>query len=542
MVTSDERALISVAERAIERATDAQLSRQPRFTQDEDSWMVSLSRWLEASLDKDPPRYVLDSRARDSWLREFWRREPRLAGVLNSVTLIDTNRSWTLAGGRNQVLRYQTVLHDADGAEGWRNFIRRTSLSFWASDLGAVTELGREGRGGPLRAIYHVDSARCRLTGNVETPLRYYPPRGDAQEWRPEDFFRTTSMPSDDETLHGLGWCAVSRCAELARLLYAVMMHDRGELSESASRGLLVLNNVSEANWEDSLSMRELATDSLEARLYGAIQVLTNMGPEPATAMFTALSRLPEGFDIKVFTDLTMYGYALAFGYDPSEFWPVQFGSLGRGTEAEVQHEKATGKGGLDFALNYQEHLQRHLPASLSFEFDQRDDPGQLILAQVRQAKAEVIRTMVEAGGGMIDRDEARQLLVDAELIPPEWTDVVEQEMVDAEEDSANSGAGASRRRAWTEQVMASPRVQRAIAMWPNEPVIAYRWPQDRIETVYDPARRRRMIPAVRRQEVIYQDDDLTITDDDIDRAVQRARRRVGDDLADMLTATTWGE
>ena len=91
-----------------------------------------------------------------------------LVTSLLAVTLIDSNRGWSLIGGRNQVNRYTDILHAAEAGAGWRTFARKTSLSYWSTDMGAVTEMGREGLGveGPLRAIYHVDSARCLLTSS----------------------------------------------------------------------------------------------------------------------------------------------------------------------------------------------------------------------------------------------------------------------------------------------------------------------------------------------------------------------------------------
>ena len=73
------------------------------------------------------------------------------------------------------VNRYNNILRDSEAGEGWRYFAGRAALSFYTSDLGAVTEIGRDGPDGPARAFYNVDPTKCMLTGNADTPLSYTP-------------------------------------------------------------------------------------------------------------------------------------------------------------------------------------------------------------------------------------------------------------------------------------------------------------------------------------------------------------------------------
>ena len=151
---------------------------------------------------------------------------------------------------------------------------------------------------------------------------------------------------------------------------------------------------------------------------------------------------------MREFMDMLMYGFALCFGYDPSEFWPVQFGAIGRGTETEVQHEKATGKGRLDFPLTFQEQLQEFLPPTLEFMFDQRDEKGDLLHASVNQAWVNVVKTMTD--GSLLSIPEGRVLLAEYGVIPASWapTDTLSQTDLDevdqgnnVEEDDSEDGA-----------------------------------------------------------------------------------------------------
>lgn len=554
-------------------------SKQPRFEGEEGNrdLFVQIYGWGEEAAHTEVP-YSNQSRKRDAWLREFVRLEPHLMGVVNGVVAIDKNRGWTLTGGRNQVIRFTDVLHNweaAPGAIGWRAGMSSAALSFYTSDLGAIVELGRDGKGGPLRALYHTDPARCQLTGEPDTPLKYYPARGKAQEWDMNAFIRMVSMPSTDEAMKGLGYCAASRVLELAKIMIAVYRHDLEQLETRAPRGLMLLQGVNEHQWRQALEVRRAEMDSAGLEYYGPVAVLAS-GAAPVDAKIVALSQLPQNFNERDFTELMMYGYALCFGYDPSEFWPVQFGSLGRGKEAELQAEKATGKGGLDFMRTFQEQLQEVLPDTLQFEFDQRSTTADLEKAAVIKAYADAVKVMRETamtlGQPLLSHVEARSLLAEYDIIPRHWTQIVEgaessdvedvedelalhPEQIAPPEDLATQGTPApspSAAEQARQRLLELPHIWRVAEIFPYEPIVRYSWKPNavkvetlwaRADDIFHPrlwslkARNRRQ--ALARQDgsnVLFQDGEVTITEDDVNKAIQEAGRRVGPEFEEALS------
>jgi hypothetical protein len=203
--------------------------------------------------------------------------------------------------------------------------------------------------------------------------------------------------------------------------------------------------------------------------------------------------------------DMLMYGFALCFGYDPSEFWPVQFGAIGRGTETEVQHEKATGKGRLDFPLTFQEQLQEFLPPTLEFMFDQRDEKGDLLHASVNQAWVNVVKTMTD--GSLLSIPEGRVLLAEYGVIPASWapTDTLSQTDLDevdqgnnVEEDDSEDSADKTdlekksntpepddmktreitkKMKLLRDELAQRPYIWRCAEMFPSEPIVQYSYP-----------------------------------------------------------------
>jgi len=548
-------------ERLEEAAYRAQTtSKQPRYGAKPAAVFGSFLKWYKRSEAEQVPVYAADSRARDAWLSKIWRLEPHLNGVVNSVVSIDKNRAWTLTGGRNQTNRYNTILRNAEDGDGWRYFMSKASEAFYTSDMGALTEVGRDMPGGPARAIYHVDSQRCKLTGDRNGPLEYYPAGGDMQTWAAGDYFRTTSMPATNEDFNGLGYCAVSRAWTLVQLMMAVYEHDLEKLGARAPKGLLLLQNISEQQWADAMKAREVDLSQRERDWFGGVAVLAQEGVDQVDAKLVALSQLPDGFNLEQFTQLLMYGIALCFAYDPIEFWPVAAGALGRGKETEIQHMKATGKGGLDFVLSFQDRLQRELPPTLLFEFEQRDVSGEMKDAEVAKAWADVFA--VYASSGILDREEVRRLMVDQGIIPGDWTEA---------EESAQIDSGGEQRS----QLLAQDAIWRCAFTQPTEPIVRRHFPTGRVEYLFGNglelvyqhrshpvakavfeeyadrvAREVRdwftppvfAIPAQRAEvpagdDVLFSEDEVEITLEDVRRAVANGRKRVGRELSDLMLA-----
>lgn len=571
-------------QRAIKTIADAQArSQQPRLSAPQTNTFFNSVYWWVEELASQEPAYQVDSRARDAWLSRYWMEEPHLAGVIDSVVNIDKNRAWALTGGRNQVNRYTAMLREAEAGEGWRYFMNQQALSFYTTDLGALAELGRDGVGGPVRALYNLDSTLCRLTGEFERPLRY---DKNKEAWSRDDFFRVVSLPSPREEMMGLGFCAVSRVLKMSRLMIAVYQHDQEQLDATSAKGLLLLKGVSEQQWQDAMAARTQLMTAREQDYYGGVSVLASQ-TDDISATLVALSQLPAGFNIETTTNLLMYCYALCFGYDPREFWPTSQGSLGTGKESEVQHQKATGKGGADFMLSFQDRVQSILPPTLTFEFEQRDSEGMLLEAQVMQAWADVANTLFQNGMGVLTREQTASLLVAQGMIPAEWTETIEATMAtdtkdapdedamlgedqaaannptpatpqDANQSPANTQA--RRLKHLREKALEDENVRRAAVRFPQEPIIRTFWPSgktlvlwQRGEDALSPTIWRvakpdaLLLPAsitrVHPEDVIlYQDGEVTITEADVEDAISEGYERQGAEYADLLHARTLTE
>jgi len=529
-------------------------SRQPRLAQSDESrgfaWLRLLDKFTRENLI-NVPDYASDSRTLDTWLNEFWRQESLLSGVVSSVVSIDKNRGYTLTGGRNQVARFHRILGAVENGAGWRRFMGLQSQAYWTTNMGALTEIGRLNPGGPMGAMWALDPTRCALTGKSAAPLMYYPPdRSKPQQWMQGDYMRQASLPNIDETYHQLGFCAVMRALQLAIIMVAIYRHDKEMLFAAMPKGLLMMQGIDEVDWEDAMRSNQERLTAKEREFFSGLSIFFSGMSGDIDAKLVSLSQLPANFDAREWTNMLMYGYALAFGYDPREFWPVSGGTLGTGAESQVQAIKASGKGGLDFALEFQDGLQRQLPPTLLFQFDQRNDEGDMLESEAMQAYAEAVNAMAKPSGpGMMEAltvEERRQLYALKGYIPDEWT-VVQEDVTATDTENVER-----------ERLLSVPQILRACSQYQDEPIVRLSWahnkpaaldllwargalalePRVSYSIPQRPRRKLRQI-EIEPDAILYESGDIVITGEDVQRASQKWANRVDEGFSDLLEART---
>ena len=368
--------------------------------------------------------------ARAEHLRALVRDEPILAGAVASLCAKVSALDWQLTGGRNIVTRYHPMLAEAEDGAGWNYLLERWTQDYLITDLGGVLELAREGSLGPVGAIYHVDSARCALTGNANFPLRYVPDYGEKNlhdiPLRPGDFSRIVDMPASSERRLGLGFCGVSRALKSARLLTALYRYEDEQLSDLPPQGVVAITGMTLDEVNTAFDLYEQKNASREKTTFkGVLWLASQASPhQPIDVKVTPFANLPAHLNRTEMVTQYINILALTFGVDSREFWPVSQGPLGTGKEAEIQAQKAKGKGfgklvaAQERAINWDV-----LPQGVQFAYDLKDSEDDLLRETIREKAFGNLRKLWEpslAGEGLLTTEEARRLLVEEGLLP-EW-------------------------------------------------------------------------------------------------------------------------
>jgi hypothetical protein len=501
-------------------------------------------RWYKLTLAHalECPPYGVDWRKSEAFLQSVWRQDPYWAGVVRQVAAIDANRGWELVGGRNQVNRFKPVMHRhivAPDIIGHHEGMEAGSVAFHTSNIGCIKELARDGEGGPIRGFWHVPPLNARLTGEIETPLEV-----DGIKWLGDDYLRVTTMADVTGTNPGYGFCSTHAMLEMMKIMVAVVAYKQEKLAARLPQGFLLGSGISEQQFDDAMNARTGSLDGMNREAFGGLAVLISEGQ--IDLKLVGLSQLPDNFNEEDFVTMYMNLAALTVGYDPAEFWPVRTSGLARGSEeARAQKQKASGKGEKTFILRYFERLREVFPKTLDILPDERDDSGELVIAEIAKAKKDVIMGLYAEGMGIVSRDEARSLAAEQDLLPRDWT-LIEEEAVATDTEQA-------RMARWRDVARANDRVQLAARTFSNEPIVMYRYPSNKTVVLYDSGTallRPHLWPVTRqvkskRRAVLYEHPaGFTITDDDVAAAFEQAEEwadggLVSPDLPGVLEAET---
>lgn len=501
------------------------------------------------------PSYGNDWRGRAAFTSKVWMTEPHWGGAVKTVATIDANRGWTLVGPRRQLAGYNradgtrypganAVMHNhVVGVDvvGYYDGVFEAAKNYRTVDIGHINEVLRlGGPDGPAAGFVSMDPTRALLTGNLDFPLKYNQ-YGEIQEWGRHDYFRVSDMPTSVGGNYGYGFSATSMMLDVMKIMVAVTAYKQEKLGAKLPQGFLLAQGIDDAQFEKAMGGPKGMSRTKQRKWFGGLAVLFG-GEAKLDMKLVALSQLPDNFDEQDFTEAYMYLSALILGVDPGELWPTTSRSgFGRSREAEIQAEQATAKGKKSFINRYFEQLQRELPATVSLVSDERDEKGELLAAQVKQAKATVINALWSSGLGYIDREEARSLAAEADLIPREWTEI--------EEDAMATDTEAVGMRKLRDRCRSDLRVLRAAEVFPNEPIMSVHYPSGAVNVLYragadvlrphawavsrdlrptHPAR----LPTVQR-ETLYQEGAVSITDEDVDAMEEQTQQWVDDDKVD---------
>ena len=369
------------------------------------------------------------SYARDAQLREFVWREGNdiLQGAIASMVKWGKTLSWVCEGPDRVVNRYQSTLSESEFGEGWGTLISKVLTDYYTQDKGASIELIGNGNPdgpieGPILGLAHLDSQYVQPTGDISYPIIFNNPKdGKPHRIHATRVIRLVDMPSPNEELNGVGFCAVSRVIATTQVLLKLIRYKNEKLSDLPEAGLLILNNIRKGEWEDVKATHQKDRRRLGQEIWSNIMTLFSIDPaQPATANLISFATLPDGFNEAEATDTYLNIVALAFGVDKREFWPESSSGLGGNREAVVMAEKARGKGKGDIISAVERAINwKVLPPSVNFRFDFRDDAEDKLKGEINKTKVESIMSMWDSESyraGLvphISAIEIRQMLAD---------------------------------------------------------------------------------------------------------------------------------
>ncbi len=352
------------------------------------------------------------SRSRDSELRKFWRRSDALSGAMynfitraKSIPFSIVPRDATNKTSVKMALEWEDKLkNEIELFQGWNIFLQKLLEDYLGTDNGFFFEMVGEGDKdemlvGGVDSILNLDSTRCLRTDNPMWPVKYYPVGGDPQLYHFSRIAFASQLPSSDEEMFGVGFCAISRCVNAAQNLVDIQTYLQEKLGSRPSRGLIVAKGGLDPEMiGQAVAQAMNVMDDRGLQRYSPVAIVGSQDIPDGDLDIKDLASIPDGFDLKEDTVVGMALIALAFGVDARELFPAMGVGATR-ADAIVQHVKQRGKGIADvLSVMKMKINQWVLPESVEIIFDFVDDAQDRQRAEIGKIRSETRSRDLETG------------------------------------------------------------------------------------------------------------------------------------------------
>lgn len=356
-------------------------------------------------------------------LEDMW------AGVINQAATKIAVRGWEISDSddsERKTRKAQDLVVNLDGAAEYRSGMNKLLQDFLLTRNGCFMEIERESKSPKSRprALWHLDSLRCRRTGNLEYPVVYWDMQGHFHALRNDQVIFFADMPSPRANLYGVGRPAAERAFKTIVKLAAVETYFREKITGARALKLVFISGVTKKKLQDVKETSDLEQERRGWTVYkGAVMVPTETDAAINIAEVD-LAGVPDGFDVEQERRDAYLRYANCIGVPVQDVQPLSGQGLGTGTQTVILDENAEGRGIAYFPRVFEDKVNWLLmPKTTTFDMktnDIRDRQAEAALAQVRVA------TLIAAMGtaqapGFISKEQALNTAVDEGLFPKEY-------------------------------------------------------------------------------------------------------------------------
>lgn len=350
------------------------------------------------------------------------------SAVQQAVTKIAA-QGWKVTDGDDSTRRTekgQSLLMDFDGPAEWTTGIAKVMQDYLLTDNGAFVEIERESKSASSRprALWHLDTFRCWRTGNLDYPVIYQDYDGMFHKLPAANVLMFSDMPSPRTRLFNLGRCAASRAFATIVKLSAVETYFREKITGSRGLALYFISGVSPRQLQDAMTTSDAEQSRKGYTVFKGAVMVPIQGEQVINVASIDLAGVPDGFDVDQERRDAYLRYANALGVPVQDIQPLSGQGLGTGTQTIVLDEAASGRGLAYFLKQWEHKVSRLvLPKTTVFGWDTNDLRDQKAKADVEKAKADTVMALMgtDQAPGVISREMALQMLVDAGIVPKEF-------------------------------------------------------------------------------------------------------------------------
>ena len=353
------------------------------------------------------------------------------AAALNIAIKKKTSLAWEIesevALRAKKARRWLLNAGAGNGLFGYVPFLSAGLRSFYGTAYQFIEiERAAAAVGSAVINLHHLNPKKCFLTGDARKPVEYM---SDDSQLRPlwwHDVIIINDMlsPLDDEGSIVMG--ATERAYPRILVDEGIEQYIYQKVTARRPSEVHFIGGTMGAALDDSMEQAEAEANQKGYTTFMGSVFVEVFGDQPLQMHSVSLFDIPEKTDIGRERERSDLIYAHNLDIDPQDINPTLIGRQGLGStgnQAQVLAQKAKGfkswEQQFTHALN-----ELALDDKSMFTFAERDVEEEQAQADVRQTAVETEAGMVKAG--IISADEARNDLVDAGHLPPEYlkTDV----------------------------------------------------------------------------------------------------------------------
>ncbi|MCB0079135.1 MAG: hypothetical protein KDD73_17165, partial [Anaerolineales bacterium] len=258
-----------------------------------------------------------DLAGRDQWLRQSPKLETMWANAVGIATTKMAAWQWDVESSVPiRAKRARELLLHADGG-GWVRFVSKIGRDYLTTSNGMFIEIERFGKGygSRIKALHHLDSARCRRTGDPEIPVVYTSLDGREHEMRYWQVLAFSDMPETAAEKLGIGfpaaqraWHTIAKMAQMERYVWE-------SVSGRTPTKLHFVGNAHLSEVEQAVTVADAkANKQLWAAYQGAVIVGSVAADQPVSLVSVPLKEMPEHFNPEQERKVSYLHYAAAIG------------------------------------------------------------------------------------------------------------------------------------------------------------------------------------------------------------------------------------
>lgn len=296
--------------------------------------------------------------------------------------------------------------------EGLRITMKRFILDYLVTDNGGFMEVMGDGPAdGPIMGapwgLRHLDSLRCRRTGDPEYPVVFVDPANKGADKRYKLYssrvIYMSQMPMAMTRKHGVGFGSVSRSHMLGEVLNGQLIYKLEKMGRRPSTKLFVGDGIPAEKMLASFMAANQMMDQLGLESFG---MNVYIGGNGVSVDAQDLNNF-DPFDEETGTLMAMYASAFAWGLKIQDIWPVQ----GSRSSDQISNMQSRGRLPIDFVNDLKEQMEsKFCPPYIEAQFLEQDDEQEMMQANIADIRSRSVSRTAE--NDILDTAAQRRIML----------------------------------------------------------------------------------------------------------------------------------